>query len=79
MTFENLEKALDFYSKYVEIYSFDVRSSTTFKKKGVVILKYFICSREGIIKPKPNKSAYVVARYKRSTKRIGYKARLILK
>ncbi|XP_057545981.1 protein FAR1-RELATED SEQUENCE 5-like [Amaranthus tricolor] len=36
-------------------------------------------SLEGIIKPKPKKSADVVARYKRSTKTIGCKARLILK
>ncbi|XP_057520976.1 protein FAR1-RELATED SEQUENCE 5-like [Amaranthus tricolor] len=79
MAFENLEKALDFYGKYAEICGFDIRSSTTYKKKGIVFLKYFVCSREGIIKPKPKKSADVVARYKRSTKRIGCKARLILK
>ncbi|XP_057532953.1 protein FAR1-RELATED SEQUENCE 5-like [Amaranthus tricolor] len=79
MAFENLEKALDFYGKYAEICGFDIRSSTTYKKKGIVFLKYFVCSREGIIKPNPKKSADVVARYKRSTKRIGCKARLILK
>ncbi|XP_057546008.1 protein FAR-RED IMPAIRED RESPONSE 1-like [Amaranthus tricolor] len=79
MTFENLEKALDFYGKYAEICGFDIRSSTSYKNKGIFVLKYFVCSREGIIKPKPKKSADVVPRYKRSTKRIGCKARLILK
>ena len=48
-------------------------------KKGVIVLKYFVCSRKGIIKPKTKKSGDVVARYNRSTKRIGCKARLILK
>ncbi|XP_057545906.1 protein FAR1-RELATED SEQUENCE 5-like [Amaranthus tricolor] len=79
MAFENLKKSLYFYGKYAEICGFDIRSSTSYKKKGIVFLKYFVCSREGIIKPKPKKSADVVARYKRSTKRIGCKARLILK
>ncbi|CAO2840883.1 unnamed protein product [Amaranthus hypochondriacus] len=79
MTFENLDKALDFYTKYAEICGFDICSSTTYKNKGIVVLKYFVCSREGILKSKPKKSEDVVAHYKRSTKRIGCKARLILR
>ncbi|CAO2827378.1 unnamed protein product [Amaranthus hypochondriacus] len=50
MIFEELEKACDFYTGYARYCGFDIRSATTYKSKGVIVLKYFVCSREGFMR-----------------------------
>ena len=79
LVFENLENAFDFYTRYAKICCFDIRSATTCKCKGVIVLKYFVCSREGFMVSRVKKNKGDVVRYKRSTKRVGCKAKLILK
>ncbi|CAO2832764.1 unnamed protein product [Amaranthus hypochondriacus] len=79
MIFEKLEKACDFYTGYARCCGFDIRSATTYKSKGVIVLKYFVCSREGFMVSRVKKNKGDAIRHKRSTKRVGCKAKLILK
>ena len=73
MIFEKLEKACDFYTGYARYCGFDIRSATTYKSKGVIVLKYFVCSREGFMVSRVKKNKSDAIWYKRSTKRVGCK------
>ena len=76
MIFENLEKAFDFYTGYARNCGFDIRSATTYKSKGVIVLKYIVCSREGFMVSRVKKNKGDTIQYKRSTKRVGCNAKL---
>jgi len=53
MIFDNLDDAHSFYSKYAKACGFAIRKSTEFNDcKGVLKLKYFVCSKEGFSRMK---------------------------
>ncbi|VFQ77329.1 unnamed protein product [Cuscuta campestris] len=47
MVFKDLDDAIRFYRAYAAEAGFDVRKTTTTKKKGSVVWQYVVCSREG--------------------------------
>ncbi|RAL39062.1 hypothetical protein DM860_011548 [Cuscuta australis] len=47
MVFKDLDDAIRFYRAYAAEAGFDVRKTTTTKKKGSVVWQYIVCSREG--------------------------------
>nr|XP_017217249.1 PREDICTED: protein FAR1-RELATED SEQUENCE 5-like [Daucus carota subsp. sativus] len=82
--FDSLEKAYRFYKEYGRLGGFDVRKATEKKDSdGTIILKHFVCSKEGFNEVKFGNSDEVVAKGVRGrrtvTRRCGCKAKFVVK
>ncbi|KAK1396112.1 hypothetical protein POM88_005975 [Heracleum sosnowskyi] len=80
MVFESLHKAYKFYKNYGQQSGFTVRRSTE-KKNGEnnIILKHFVCSREGFNNVNDGSCSNVVKRRRTVSQRCGCKAKIVVK
>ncbi|KAK1350206.1 hypothetical protein POM88_054729 [Heracleum sosnowskyi] len=80
MVFESLHKAYKFYKKYGQQSGFTVRKSTE-KKNGenTIVLKHFVCSREGFNDVNDGICSNVVKRRRTVSQRCGCKTKIVVK
>ncbi|KAL2894270.1 Protein FAR1-RELATED SEQUENCE 5 [Bienertia sinuspersici] len=78
MKFDTLQQGITFYENYAIISGFDTRLSSIKKRKydGKILLKYYVCSKEGF---RETPRLHAECKKKRPIIRMGCKARLTLK
>ncbi|KAI3813106.1 hypothetical protein L1987_17822 [Smallanthus sonchifolius] len=81
MVFDSIEHAFSFYEKYALCSGFSIRRTSSYNPKGVIKLKYFVCSRQGFKKGRSFDKLHdgKVKRYRKPSKRIGCNAYIKLR
>ncbi|KAK1376405.1 STI1 domain-containing protein [Heracleum sosnowskyi] len=79
--FESLAKGYKFYKDYGRLGGFIVRKTTEKRDDDgeTILLKHYVCSREGFNDPKDDSGDKVVQRCQTASQRCGCKAKMVLK
>ncbi|KAK1386236.1 hypothetical protein POM88_023971 [Heracleum sosnowskyi] len=79
--FESLAKGYKFYKDYGRLGGFSVRKTTEKRDDDgkTILLKHYVCSREGFNDPKDDSGDKVVQRRRTASQRCGCKAKMVLK
>ncbi|KAK1389608.1 hypothetical protein POM88_017786 [Heracleum sosnowskyi] len=79
--FESLDKGYKFYKDYGRLGGFSVQKTTEKRDDDgeTILLKHYVCSREGFNDPKDDSGDKVVQRRQIASQRCGCKAKMVLK
>ncbi|KAK1389759.1 hypothetical protein POM88_017937 [Heracleum sosnowskyi] len=79
--FESLDKGYKFYKQYARLGGFSVRKTTEKRDDDdkTILLKHYVCSREGFNDPNDYIADKVVKRRRTGSQRCGCKAKMVLK